>query len=177
MRAHPTARSLTNLSRLMLVAGLAGLLGLPACALADKQSLARDAANELNLNSRFDRTQLVMERIGAKEKPEYTRTHRLWGGDVRVTDAEIASFRMVNETEAEVTVHVAWFRLNEGELRSTILRQKYEDDKKGHFLLVKEARVEGDVGLLAEKVERAMAGAADLPAPAQFPTIRLGENE
>ena len=153
------------------------VLMLTACPIADKQSLARDAASELNLNSRFDRTQMVMERVGAKERTEYMRSHHAWGGEVRVTDAEIAGFKMVNPGEAEVQVHVAWFLLGESELRSTVLRQRFEDDKKGHFLLVSEERVEGDVGLLGEKMEHAQPPPEQAGPPAQFPTITIGEND
>jgi hypothetical protein len=150
---------------------------LPACPFSGKQSLARDAASELNLNSRFDRTQMVMEHVAAKERAEFTRSHHAWGGEVRVTDAEIAGFKMINPNEAEVQVHVAWFLLGEGELRSTVLRQKFEDDKKGHFLLVREERIEGDVGLLGERMETARPPAELAGPPPQFPTVKLGEND
>jgi hypothetical protein len=162
---------------LVLGLGASCVLVLTACPFSDKQSLARDAASELNLNSRFDRTQMVMERVAAKERAEFTRTHRAWGGDVRVTDAEIAGFKMVTPNEAEVQVHVAWFFLNEGELKSTVLRQKFQDDLKGHFLLVSEERVEGDVGLLNEHLEHAKAPPELTGPPPQFPTIRLGQND
>jgi hypothetical protein len=154
-----------------------GMLTLTACPFSDKQSLARDAASELNLNSRFDRTQMVMERVAASQRAEFTRSHHSWGGEVRVTDAEIAGFKMVNPNEAEVQVHVAWFFLGEGELRSTVLRQKFEDDKKGHFLLTKEERIEGDVGLLGERVEHATVPPEMAGPPAQFPSVRIGEND
>jgi hypothetical protein len=150
---------------------------LTACPFADKQSLARDAASELNLNSRFDRTQMVMEHVAAKERVEFTRSHHAWGGEVRVTDAEISGFKMLNPNEAEVQVHVAWFLLGEGELRSTMLRQNFEDDKKGHFMLVKEERIEGDIGLLGERMERAKPPPELAAPPAQFPTVRIGEND
>jgi hypothetical protein len=159
-----------------LALSLALVVGAVGCAgMGDPQSRAREAATELNLNSRFDRTQLVIDRVAAKARKDFTRTHRAWGGEVRVTDAEVAGFHMTSDTEAEVNVRVAWFRLNEGELRSTTLRQKFQDNK-GSWLLVSEERVEGDVGLLGEHIERA-AGPDVVPVPAQFPTIRIGEND
>jgi hypothetical protein len=148
-----------------------------ACAIADKQSLAREAANDLNLNSRFDRTQMVVDRVAAKDRAEYMHTHHAWGGEVRVTDAEVAGFKMVNPNEAEVHVHVSWFFLGEGELKSTVLKQRFEDDKKGNFLLVSEERTEGDIGLLGEHFERVAAPPEMLPPPPQFPTVRIGQNE
>lgn len=153
-----------------------GILLLTGCPFADKQSLAREAANDLNLNTKFDRTQLVMERVAAKERADFTRTHHAWGGEVRVTDAEVAGFKMLSKDAAEVQVHVAWFFLGEGELKSTVLKQKFEDDKKGNFLLVSEERVEGDTGLLGEHFERASAPPELLAPPPQFPTVRIGEN-
>jgi hypothetical protein len=147
------------------------------CAIADKQSIAREAANDLNLNSRFDRTQLVTEHVAAQERAEYMHTHHSWGGEVRVTDAEVAGFKMVNSNEAEVRVHVSWFLLGEGELRSTVLKQRFQDDKKGNFMLVSEERLEGDIGLLGERFEHAAAPPEMLPPPPQFPTVRIGQNE
>ena len=45
-----------------------------------------------------------------------------------------------------------------------------------HFL-ASEERAEGDVGLLGERIEM-VAGAPEMARPpAQFPTVRLGENE
>jgi hypothetical protein len=145
--------------------------------LPNKESGAQEAASDMNMNARFGRSQLVMQHIAEKERPEFDRTHRQWGGEVRVTDAEITGLHLTEAGEARVTVRAAWFRLSEGELRTTVLRQMWKQIK-GSWLLVAEERVEGDVGLLGEPIVQA-PGAPELaqsPA-AQFPTVRIGEND
>jgi hypothetical protein len=89
---------------------------------------------------------------------------------VRVADYEMLGLRMKGESDAEVFVKIAWYRIDEGDLRVTTIKQKWHDFKGG-FKLVDESREGGDLGLLGEHV------AAPPPAPkknAQFPTIRLG---
>lgn len=127
------------------------------------------------MNARFGRSQLVAERIAPTEKGDYTRTHHAWGTDVRVTDAEMDGFHMKpGDEEAEVNVRVAWYRPDEGELRTTVLRQTWKD-YKGAWLLSHEERADGDVGLLGERI---VILKDDTPRPpAQFPTIRIGANE
>jgi hypothetical protein len=145
--------------------------------LPNRESGAQEAASDMNMNARFGRSQLVMQHIAEKERAEFDRTHRQWGGEIRVTDAEITGLHLEADGEARVTVRAAWFRLSEGELRTTVLRQKWKQIK-GSWLLVAEERVEGDVGLLGEPIVQAPGAPEMVQGPAaQFPTVRLGEND
>jgi hypothetical protein len=135
---------------------------------------AQEAAQELNLNARFGRLELVMERVAAKEREQFLQTHRTWGGGIRVADSELSGFHMTSDSDAEVSVKVAWYRPDEGDLHVTVLRQKYHDHK-GDWMLVAEERLDGEVGLLGEPV---VMQAPDTPRPrSQFPTIRIGASD
>ena len=133
----------------------------------------QEAASEMNLNTRFGRMEIAAERVSTKGRAEFGRHRENWGGKVRVADAEITGMHLLGkeELEAEVTVKVAWYRADEGELRVTTLRQNWHD-YKGDWKLDAEQRVDGDVGLIGEKM---MIDAKSPPREhAQFPTIRLG---
>jgi len=144
---------------------------LAACA-APPGAMARaqEAAQELNLDTRFGRTELAMDRVAPSAREAFAAHHRAWGTAVRVADVELAGMHAKGERNVEVVVRVAWYRPDQQELRVTTLKQSWRD--KDGWQLVAEQRLEGDVGLLGEPVvyETPREGAA----PAQFPTIRLG---
>lgn len=132
---------------------------------------AQEAATEMNLNAKFGRMELAAERVAPKAKEVFFERHRGWGGKVRVADYELQGLRMHGEDKAEILVRVAWFRVDEGDLRTTTLKQKWLD-LKGEWRLVEESRADGDVGLLGEPVEPGHAPPG--PRHAQFPTIHIG---
>lgn len=134
---------------------------------------AQEAASELNLNTRFGRMELAAEHVAPKERDSFFARRKDWGGPVRIADYELAGLRMHGEESADVFVKVAWFRMNEQELRVSTLKQKWQTFG-GEWKLVEEARSEGDVGLLGEHVP---VRRAEEPKRTQFPTIRLGEQE
>src|SRR5262249_35310 len=75
----------------------------------------------------------------------------------------------------EMIVKIAWYRADEGDLRQTTLRQKWHDFK-GSWKLTEETRIDGDIGLLGERVQHVAPAPASTGARhAQFPTIRLSE--
>ena len=129
----------------------------------------QESATELNLNTRFGRMEMAMEHVAVKEREEFIRRHKGWGGHVRIADTEIAGLRLTAKEDAEVSVRIAWYSQDEQELHLTTVRQKWHDHK-GDWLLVGEERLDGDVGLIGETV---------LPVTpthrenAQFPTVRL----
>jgi hypothetical protein len=133
------------------------VLGLPACGSLPQNGLARaqQSAQEFNMDSRFGRTEMVLERVAPAAREQYGVQHRAWGNDVHIADVEIAGLKAKDEHEVKVFVHVSWYRAD--------------------WELVAEKRVDGDVGLLGEAIVYA---APDTPKrPAQFPTIRLGKGE
>lgn len=141
-----------------------------ACAPPGSLASAQEAASELNLNARFGRTEIAMDRVALDARDEFSAHHKGWGTTVRVADVELAGMQMHTEHDVEVLVHVSWYRPEEQELRSTTLKQGWRE--KNGWQLVAEKRVEGDVGLLGEPV--VFMAPAETRAPAQFPTVRLG---
>ncbi len=161
-----------------------GLVLLTGCAAPTAGAKLQEASQELNINARFGRMEMAVERVAQKNREQWLRNHRGWGGKIRVVDVETAGTRMATtkdkEAEAEVTVRVSWFRMEEQDLRQTTLRQKWKDIN-GDWQLVDEAKVEGDPGLLGEppdpsEARAPAAGASGEPAKPKprFPTIRIG---
>jgi hypothetical protein len=132
---------------------------------------AQQSAQEFNLDSRFGRTEYVLERVAPSARDEYAAHHRAWGNAVQVADIELAGMKAKSDREVNILVRVAWYRADQQELRATTLEQTWRD-KITDWELVGEKRIDGDLGLLGEPIVYA---APDAPrAPAQFPTIRLG---
>lgn len=160
--------------RVLAIAGLTSLF-LFACGHQSGAARAQEAATELNVNTRFGRMELAAEFVAPDAREAFMARRKAWGGNVRVADYELAGFAMKGDSDAETLVRVAWYRANEGDLRTTTLKQKWHD-YKGDWRLVDETRAEGDVGLIGEPMA-APAPAAKTPArAAQFPTIRLGQS-
>lgn len=156
-----------------LALAFASSLFLLGCPHQSPPARAQEAATELNVNTRFGRMELAAERVAPAAREAFLARRKSWGGNVRVADYELASFRMKGETDAEMVVKVAWYRIDEGDLHITMLKQKWHDFR-GDWRLVDEQRAEGDVGLIGEPVpaaEPARTGSKN----AQFPTIRLGQ--
>lgn len=119
--------------------------------------------------------ELAAERVAPAARDAFLARRKAWGGNVRVADYELAGFRMKSDADAEMLVKVAWYRIDQGDLRVTTLKQRWHDFK-GDWRLVDETRADGDVGLIGEPpVPSETAKAA--PKNAQFPTIRLGRGE
>lgn len=139
----------------------------------------QEAATELNVNTRFGRMEMASENVAPTARERFMDRRRLWGNDVRVADYELAGARVKDgEQEAETFVSVTWYRIDQGDLHQTMLRQSWKSFK-GDWKLVDEERKAGDVGLMNEPVAAADAAKTNAPLPkpaaAQFPTIKLGE--
>jgi len=109
----------------------------------------QEAAQNMNMATRFGRMDVATEHVAAKEMEDFARRHANWGGTVRIADLEYRGMRFVHEKKAIVAVAVAWQRLDEQELRVTELAQVWDYDQ-GKWKLVDETRTAGDVGLLGE---------------------------
>lgn len=134
---------------------------------------AQEVAHEFNLNARFGRMELAAESIDPKVRSEILAHRAKWGGEVRLADVELAGLKSLDKDhgDVDVSVRVAWYRPSEGELKTTLLLQRWHGHK-GDYKLVDEQRTDGDVGLLGE-VTFQQAPRADEAPPAHFPTVRL----
>jgi hypothetical protein len=161
--------------RTHLAVGLSAALFLLGCpAHQSSQARMQEAATELNVNARFGRMEMAAEHVAPTAKEQFFERRKAWGNRVRVADYEVAGMRMAKDHEdAEMIVKIAWYRVDEGDLRQTTLRQKWHDFK-GSWKLTEETRVDGDIGLLGERVQQVAPAQQAGPRHAQFPTIRLG---
>jgi hypothetical protein len=131
----------------------------------------QEAASDLNTHSRFGRMELAMERVAPTMRDEFLQHRRAWGGEVRLADYELTGARLTAAEDADVTIKYSWYRPAEGDLRVTTVRQRWHDNK-GEWQLVGEVRVDGDVGLLGERIDT--EAPREPKAHAQFPTVRIG---
>lgn len=130
---------------------------------------ATNAARELNLAARFGRMDLAVAGASPKARKEFLERRALWGKGLRIVDVELTGLDMSKPDRAVVYVDVAWVRMDESTLRSTRLAQHWENDDGG-WLLTREKRVAGDVGLFGELVVRRGPPQRDVHFPSK--TIR-----
>lgn len=147
-------------------------LPLAACMMPPQgAALVQQTAQQFNFDTRFGRMGMAAEQIAPKFAKEFTKTHRMWGGPIHVTDAETVGMHMRGVEDADVAVRIGWYRVDVGELQTTYVKQHWHLYPSG-WLLDAEHRTDGDIGALGENVE---VVAPDGPVrSAQFPTVRLG---
>jgi hypothetical protein len=124
-----------------------------------------EAANNLNVATRFGRMDVAAESVAASARAQFGSEHRGWGHDVRIVDLEMNGVELASRDEATVYVTVSWQREGESIVRTTTLAQSWKND--GRWRLESEDRRSGDVGLLGERV---VVVDPPAPPPAQFPT-------
>jgi hypothetical protein len=127
---------------------------------------ASDAARQLNVASRFGELASVIDMTSPRIRERFQARRSDWGKEVRVVDVELASLDLSDAHHAKVMVDFSWTRTNEGTLRATRVMQEWEA-ADGPWMLVREKRVSGDIGLFGERV----AVREGPPHPdVQFPT-------
>ena len=136
----------------VLAFGVAGCITPPSQA----QRLA-DSAFEMNNAARFGRFDLAIEQVAPSAREDYARRHAAWGRSVRVVDVELSGIRWIDQSHAEVSLHVSWLGAAEADLRDTQLSQRWQDDH-GTWQMTSEERVSGSAGLFHK---HAPAGGAD----------------
>ncbi len=131
-----------------------------------RSTLLNDAARDMNIAARFGRLDIAVQRTTKDAREHFLDRRAAWGRGIRIVDVEVAGMQMQGEDSAEVRVDVAWVRANEGILRSTRLAQLWSDEE-GDWMMERERRVAGDLGLFGEVVPMAPSGPR---VDHQFPT-------
>lgn len=154
------------------ILSLALALPLVACMMPPQgAALVQQTAQQFNFDMRFGRVELAVEQIAPKYEKDFTKKHRGWGGPIHVTDAETIGMHMKGQEDCDVAVRIGWYRIEQGELRTTFVKQHWHLYPRG-WLLDAEDRTDGDIGALGENVQ---VVEPDGPVRnAQFPTVRLG---
>ena len=145
------------------------LIGCNTSNVAKATSSIRDA----NAHARFGRMIVAAEMVKADQRDKFLERRQLWGSNVQIADSEVLGMNMPTKEEAVAFVRVSWYRLEDGELRQTTIKQRWRE-VKDDWMLVAEERAGGDIGLLGEHVE--VLAPKEPRANAQFPSIRIGSD-
>jgi hypothetical protein len=155
------------------------VLWLSVCALAGCMPLGApaqqisDIARDVNIATRFGRMDVAIEHTAEAHRSEFMRQRADWGKDLRILDVEISKLELKGVDAAEVFVDVGWVRMDEGLLRSTRVKQHWQNEGND-WQLDAEERLSGDVGLLGEKV---VVLRPDAPRDVHFPVKTLRASE
>ena len=114
---------------------------------------ASDAARELNVTSRFGDSTSVATMTSPTVRQQFLSRRTEWGKLIRVVDVELSSFSMVDTDHATVLVDFSWTRVDQGTLHATRVRQEWSDTE-GEWLLTRERRDSGDIGLFGESIAK-----------------------
>lgn len=140
------------MKRAKALLGLGICSGLFACMPPELPSQSvSEVARRLNVAARFGRMDVALEHTGAEQRDAFALRHSEWGGEVRVLDVELSRLDVRSTELAHVMVDVSWMRMDEGLMRSTRLKQTWENPGGG-WVLTAEERDAGDRGLLGGSV-------------------------
>jgi hypothetical protein len=154
--------------------------GALACGGTSGQQIAKaqEAMVDLNAHSRFGRMEVAAEHVKPSEREGFLKRRTGWGSTVQIADSEIVGLQVGQgaKDEAVAYVRLSWYRVADGELRSTTVMQKWKvEGVRGDWYLIGEERIGGDAGLLGERVD---VLTPDTPrVHAQFPTVRIGAQD
>jgi hypothetical protein len=151
---EPFAGSAGSGKRRTMRAHWAGVVALALSGCMPSQVPARqvsEVARDLNIAARFGRMDVAAEHTSETHRQRFLDSRAEWGTDVRVVDVELAELKVPDSEKAEVIVDVSWVRIDEGMLRSTRIRQDWQNPGGG-WQLNGEQRIAGDFGLLGESV-------------------------
>jgi len=134
--------------------GVSGLMFVTlACAPPTPSEKASEAARELNWAARWGKMEEAVQLAAKKNRGEFMKNRAGWHSDLRIVDSEMASLDMKDATHATVQVDVSWNFADDPTLRVTRLSQDWSD-AEGKWVMLKEERVSGDLGLFGEEVKR-----------------------
>jgi hypothetical protein len=114
-----------------------------------------DVAREMNLAARFGRMDVALEHTAEGARKHFSERRADWGGEVRVLDFEFSGLSMPDSENATLLLDIQWVRLDENMLHLTRVEQSWRGGAKDKgWVLVRERRIGGDLGLFGEKIAR-----------------------
>jgi hypothetical protein len=152
----------------------ASLATIPACMAPQPPSQrVADVARETNLAARFGRMDFALEHTADGAREPFGKRRAAWGNAVRVLDFELSGLKMRDSENATVMVDIQWMLVDEDTLKTTRVEQSWRGGSEDHgWVLVRERRVSGDLGLFGERVARRDAPKAH--GDVQFATKTIG---
>jgi hypothetical protein len=179
MAASGRARTLLDrilerwLRRRHVAAWIAAAASLAGCATTSPRAKLDDAVQETNVAARFGRSDIAVERVLGESRDSFLKHHKAWGGDVRIVDVEFGAVEKMTDAEAVVLVAFGWFRPNEGQLHTTVVRQKWRAKGDSGWWLVDEERASGDEGLLGDQPPAKKGEPAKEPPRSRYETTTI----
>jgi hypothetical protein len=137
---------------LLVVVGALALVCWSGCVGIGPQSPAQrasEAARELNVNSRFGDLAGTVTMTAPTMRKQYLERRAEWGRVIRVVDVDLGGLTMTDAEHAVALVDFQWTRVDEGTLHTTRVRQEWSATE-GPWLLVREKRESGDIGLFGD---------------------------
>ncbi|UJR86761.1 Hypothetical protein I5071_88620 [Sandaracinus amylolyticus] len=140
--------SVGGMKRLALLLPIAALSG---CMMIDSISpevRLGDQVHALNDEVRWGRVDLAAQRVAPSHRAAFVASHRAWGSEVHVADADVTNMDLGLEGgRAASYVNYSWIDEHTMELRATTVRQIWRGENEG-FVLVSEEILSGDEALL-----------------------------
>lgn len=109
-----------------------------------------DIVYQTNDEARWGRIDLAAGRCASGYRAVFIATHRQWGRDVRVADADVTNLSLGEaDGGASSLVTYSWIDERTMELHTTTVRQRWASDGDG-FRLAGEEIIDGDTALFEE---------------------------
>ena len=140
-----------RLTRALTVSAFA-LLALGCTGPMTPHGKATEATREFNEAARWNRMDVVLERSAPEDRQAFLKRHQKWHKSIRILETEVVGLQLSDATNATVQVDVDWTSDDETNLKSTRLEQTWED-VEGKWIMKKERRIAGDLGLFGEKTK------------------------
>lgn len=130
---------MSNLCRRSFPALLFVIFSVAACAIQQGRSeQLREAVYYFNEGVRWGRIQDVLSRLDPEGQDHFVEMHRDFGKNLQVTNCEVVDTRMdLEQGKAKIGVKLTWYRLDEMEVKETVLLQHWEE-RDHEWLMVTE---------------------------------------
>jgi hypothetical protein len=106
-----------------------------------------DQVHQLNDEARWARIDLAAMRVDPNYRSTFTNSHRRWGSDIRLADADVTNLTMGTNGRATSMVTYQWINESTMELYATTVRQTWTGDGEIGFHLLREDIIAGEVSL------------------------------
>lgn len=109
-----------------------------------------DEVYQLNDEARWARVDLASLRCDPNYRAAFVASHRRWGNDIRVADADVTNLTMGNDGVATSLVTYQWVDERSMELYATTVQQTWTGNGEIGFHLLREDIVAGEARLYEE---------------------------
>ena len=170
-----------RIPRWFFVAAFAATLGSGGCIFQNLSPtrMLTDQVQALTDETRWARVDLAADRVAPTYRNAFIASHRGWGREVQIADAELTNLALAEGDETATSlVTLAWYDLSTMEVRSSTIVQHWIKTDNG-YLLDEEHVTDGDeaILILPEEADAASEGEeVDGVSPSDAPLARADHN-